>query len=125
VRSCRERTGSFARPAKGRCIKRCACHDSHLPAPRRHPAHCRRFPLAFPLTRRLLASLEHPNLTTFYDGFCDHGKLCIIQELVAGGDLASLLGRLLRLLRQLCASCAAWQRQSDDKRSQQHPNVAS
>ncbi|KAI7836760.1 hypothetical protein COHA_009398 [Chlorella ohadii] len=28
---------------------------------------------------RLLASLSHPNLTTFYESFCDHGKLCIVQ----------------------------------------------
>jgi len=40
---------------------------------------------------RLLASLQHPNLTTFYEAFCDHGKLCIVQELLTGGDLATLI----------------------------------
>ncbi|EFN56596.1 hypothetical protein CHLNCDRAFT_11527, partial [Chlorella variabilis] len=40
---------------------------------------------------RLLASLSHPNLTTFYEAFCDHGKLCLVLELVGGGDLGSLI----------------------------------
>ncbi|KAL4419420.1 hypothetical protein ABPG77_006347 [Micractinium sp. CCAP 211/92] len=40
---------------------------------------------------RLLASLSHPNLTTFFEAFCDHGKLCVVQELVNGGDLSTLL----------------------------------
>lgn len=33
---------------------------------------------------RLLASLQHPNLTTFYEAFCDHSKLCIVQVGTAG-----------------------------------------
>lgn len=32
-----------------------------------------------PARGRLLASLAHPNLTTFYEAFVDGGKLCIVQ----------------------------------------------
>lgn len=41
---------------------------------------------------RLLASLRHPALVTYYEAFCDHDKLCVVTELVQGGDLGSFLG---------------------------------
>jgi serine/threonine protein kinase len=46
-------------------------------------------PPSFP--HRLLASLSHPNLVSFYEAFCDGGKLCIVTELVRGGDLSTLI----------------------------------
>jgi NIMA (never in mitosis gene a)-related kinase len=39
----------------------------------------------------LQASLSHPNIITYYEAFCDHDKLCVVTELVAGGDLGSHL----------------------------------
>lgn len=43
---------------------------------------------------RLLASLHHPNLITYYEAFCDHGQLCVVTELVGGGDLATYISKL-------------------------------
>lgn len=43
-----------------------------------------------PLGRRLLASLEHPNLLQCFEAFCDHHQLCIVTDL-ATGDLGSLI----------------------------------
>ncbi|KAL4855335.1 Serine/threonine-protein kinase Nek7 [Chlorella vulgaris] len=43
---------------------------------------------------RLLASLRHPNIISFYEAFCDHDKLCVVTELVGGGDLSAFLRSL-------------------------------
>ena len=48
------------------------------------------------LSRRLLASLEHPNVIALYEAFVDHAprhgaQLFIVTALVPKGDLASLL----------------------------------
>ncbi|KAK2076954.1 hypothetical protein QBZ16_005182 [Prototheca wickerhamii] len=49
---------------------------------------------------RLLASLYHPNLVQYHEAFVDHGKLCIVTELMPGGDLAtSILLRYERMQR--------------------------
>lgn len=40
---------------------------------------------------RLLASLAHPNIIGYYEAFCDHDKLCVVTELVQGGDLGSFI----------------------------------
>lgn len=40
---------------------------------------------------RLLASLQHPNIITYYEAFADHDKLCVVTELVMGGDLGSFI----------------------------------
>lgn len=41
--------------------------------------------------RRLLASLEHPNLMRYYEAFVDEQQLFIVTELVPKGDLGTLL----------------------------------
>lgn len=46
-------------------------------------------PACSPSPRRLLASLYHPNLVQYHEAFVDHGKLCIVTELMPGGDLAT------------------------------------
>jgi hypothetical protein len=56
---------------------------------------------------RLLASLHHPSLLRYYEAFWDHGCLCVVTELVHGGDLAALL-RLAHPLAALRAARSAW-----------------
>ncbi|KAL4444132.1 hypothetical protein ABPG75_011869, partial [Micractinium tetrahymenae] len=43
---------------------------------------------------RLLASLDHPNIISYYEAFCDHDQLCVVTELVTGGDLGSFLSKM-------------------------------
>jgi hypothetical protein len=43
------------------------------------------------LSCRLLASLEHPNVLSFYEAFAEHQHLFVVTELAIGGDLAALL----------------------------------
>ena len=40
---------------------------------------------------RLMASLHHPCLVAWHEGFLDGPWLCIVAEFVAGGDLANLI----------------------------------
>lgn len=40
---------------------------------------------------RLLASLQHPNIISYFEAFCDHDRLCVVTELVMGGDLGSYI----------------------------------
>ena len=40
---------------------------------------------------RLLASLNHPNIIAYYEAFCDHDKLCVVTEIVQGGDLGTFI----------------------------------
>ena len=40
---------------------------------------------------RLLASLRHPNLVCYYEAFVDHCRLCVVMQLVSGGDLSTVL----------------------------------
>jgi NIMA (never in mitosis gene a)-related kinase len=43
---------------------------------------------------RLLASLNHPNIIAYYEAFCDHDKLCVVTEIVQGGDLGSFVRKM-------------------------------
>lgn len=44
---------------------------------------------------RLLASLNHPNIIAYYEAFCDHDKLCVVTEIVQGGDLGTFIRQVL------------------------------
>lgn len=41
--------------------------------------------------RRLLASLQNPYLVQYHEAFVDHDRLCIVTELMPGGDLSTAL----------------------------------
>ena len=64
-----------------------------LPGTRRPPDPRRATPsrACLPACRSLLASLSHPNIISYYEAFCDHNKLCVVTELVNGGDLGSFI----------------------------------
>ena len=36
-------------------------------------------------------TLQHPNIITYYEAFADHDKLCVVTELVMGGDLGTFI----------------------------------
>ena len=36
---------------------------------------------------KLLSALHHPNIVTCLESFTERGKLCIVQDYCAGGDL--------------------------------------
>lgn len=40
---------------------------------------------------RLLASVAHPNVTSYNEAFLDGNRLCIIMEYAGDGDLAKLI----------------------------------
>lgn len=40
---------------------------------------------------RLMASLHHPNIVQWHEGFLDGPWLCVVMEFVAGGDLHGLI----------------------------------
>ena len=40
---------------------------------------------------RILASFRHPNITKYKEAFIENDKLCIVTELVDGGDLLQLI----------------------------------
>lgn len=42
---------------------------------------------------RLMASLDHPNVVAWHEGFLDGPWLCIVAEYVSGGDLSELVKR--------------------------------
>ena len=56
---------------------------------------------------RLLASLHHPSLLHYYEAFYDHDCLCVVTELVMGGDLAALL-RCARRRRCVLHAARFW-----------------
>jgi NIMA (never in mitosis gene a)-related kinase len=39
----------------------------------------------------LQASLSHTCIVAYHEAFADAGKLCVVTELVRGGDLGSLI----------------------------------
>lgn len=40
---------------------------------------------------RLLASLEHPNVVSYKEGFVEGGCLYVIMEVVPAGDLSTVI----------------------------------
>lgn len=59
-------------------------------------------PLLRRLLRRLLASLDHPNIISYYEAFCDHDQLCVVTELVMGGDLGSFIRWVHAITASFC-----------------------
>lgn len=56
-----------------------------------HSLVTRSYYVSYVVFGRLLASLQHPNLVQYNEAFVDHGKLCIVTELMPGGDLATAM----------------------------------
>ncbi|GLC62909.1 hypothetical protein PLESTB_001958200 [Pleodorina starrii] len=50
---------------------------------------------------RLLASVNHPNVTTYNEAFLDGNRLCIIMEYAADGDLAKVIKKQQQSKRPL------------------------
>lgn len=40
---------------------------------------------------RLLASVRHPNIVSYYEAFADGNRICIVMEYAEGGDLSTTL----------------------------------
>ena len=45
------------------------------------------------LEAKLLSALHHPNIVTCYESFTERGRLCIVMDYCAGGDLYQRLKR--------------------------------
>eukprot|EP00887_Chlorella_sp_A99_P001291 scaffold14.g1291.t1 len=46
---------------------------------------------------RLLSALKHPNIVRYHEAFVDHRRLCVVMQLVKGGDLTSILQKRARV----------------------------
>ncbi|MBI1947768.1 MAG: protein kinase [Deltaproteobacteria bacterium] len=76
-----------------------------------------------------LASLSHPNVVTFLDSGCDHGKCFLVMELLQGRSLRALMGtpcewrHAFRIGADLCRALAAVHKQGIVHRDLKPENV--
>ncbi len=71
--------------------RRCLCAPSFpVPAARAHDLLAARRWIAVNEVR-LLASLEHPNVVSYKQGFVECGGLYVIMEVVPNGDLSKVI----------------------------------
>lgn len=57
---------------------------------------------------RLLASLSHPTIISYFEAFCDRDKLCVVTEIVQGGDLGTFIRRVLEMFFRTVCGSSGW-----------------